>query len=94
MGATIALGNIVGITQYVFLKAIIPLQSDLNAHTTFCSNVTVKNFINRSLTFIKEFNKSIQAAIVSICLGSGAALICKLNTHATVQKGEFSQPLT
>ena len=54
MCSAVALGNVVGVTENIFLKSIIPLQSHFHTDTVIPLRLEMKDFINWRLSLIEE----------------------------------------
>jgi len=57
MGTAISLRNIIGVTENIFLKTIIPLQSHLNTGAIFPVSAEMHNLINSAFIGVQKFNK-------------------------------------
>ena len=75
MRTTVALRNIVGVTENTLLKPVIPLQRHLNANTVLAGCLKVKNLVNRRLSLVKEINKGAQTTVVAIRFTLATSLI-------------------
>ena len=76
MGASVALGNVVGIGKDVFLETVIPLHSDLNGNAIlFSLRGEVEGLGDHFLVGIEVVHKCPQPAIIEEDLFPSAALI-------------------
>ena len=65
MGATVALGNVVGEAEDAFLEAIIPLHGHFYANAVITGYVEMEDFVDGDLVLIKVLYKSLQTTVVS-----------------------------
>ena len=75
MCAAIALGNIIGVAVYIFLKPIVPLECDLNTGAIITLSTKMHNLVNSGFIGIKELNKGSQATFIGINLLLTIALV-------------------
>ncbi len=58
MGTTVTLGNVIGITEDVFLEAVVPLQSHFYPNAVFFTVVgEVHHLVNRGFILVNMFYK-------------------------------------
>ena len=81
MGTTIALGNVVGITEDIFLKTVIPLQGHLDTGPILTLNVKMHDLINRGLVGVQIFHEGLESTLILIDVLFTAPLIKQHNTH-------------
>ena len=74
MGATVALRNIVGVTEYIFLEAVIPLKGDLNTYA-ICFGSEVENIVNRAFIVVEILNKGAKTTLITENFFFATALI-------------------
>ena len=94
MSTAVSLGNIIGVTQNIFLKAVIPLKRNLDTNTTFSFCLEVADFVNAVFAPVKKIDEGVQATVVAIGLVLPGALIRQNDAHPAVEKGELPEPLT
>ena len=93
MCAAIALRNIVGIAEYVFLVGVVPLQGHLDAGAVIGFSLEVKRLVYGGFVAVQIGHKSVQPALVVIGLRFVRALIAQNDFYARVQKSQFTQAL-
>ena len=93
VSAAIALRDVVGVAENVFLEAVVPLQRDFHADFVVSSNLEVKRLIHRCLVLVEVVDERAKAAIVLIYFIFSAALILEDNADAGVEEGQLAQPL-
>ena len=86
MCTTVALRNIVGVTENAFLKPVIPLQRHLNTNTILVGCLKVENLVNGRLSLVKEINKGAQTTVVAIRFTFATSLIKQNNLYPRVQE--------
>ena len=75
MGTTVPLGDVVGVTENIFLETVIPLQRHFDAYTTLGSRFAVKHTVEAIFTGIEKPDKGVEAAVVGIQLGFSGTFI-------------------
>ena len=92
--AAIALGNIVGKAENVFLIGIIPLHGHFHRNTVFLPlKIEVEDLVEGGFVGIQVADKSTQPALILEHIFIAAALIHQVDTHPGVQKAQLTQPL-
>ncbi len=93
MGATVPLGNIVGIGEDIFLVTVVPLQRDFHAGAVIALGIEVHDAVERRPILIQVFDKGSQAAIILINILFSTPLIGKRDTDTGVEKRQFTQSI-
>ena len=86
MGASVALRNIIGIAENVFLVAVIPLQCHLNTGTVFAIRVEMHDFIDCGLIGVEVLNKSVQPPRIGKSFFLRRSLVVQYYADAGVKK--------
>ena len=94
MGTTVALGNVVGEAQQVFVEAVVPLQGDFDTHAIVTLDVEVEDLgVDRGLVGVQVFNECAQAAFVLEELFLAAALVLQQDADTRVQERQLADTL-
>ena len=93
MGTAIALGNIVGITENIFLERVIPLQRHLNPNAVIRVQLEVKGLVHHGFIQVQVIHECFQPTVVLIDFLFTTALILEDDAHARVEESQFSQAL-
>ncbi len=95
MAAAIALRDVVGEAQAVFVIAVVPLQRRLDLDVVALAGDHDRGLVQRRLGAIEVAHEGLQAALVVQHLldGLGAALVAQDDGHPGVQKSQLAQPV-
>ena len=63
--STVPLGNIVGVTENIFLERVIPLQGDFDTDTTLLHHFKVNWLVNGRLVQVKVTDECTETAVVA-----------------------------
>ncbi len=88
---SIPLRNIVGIAENIFLKAVVPLQSNLNANPSIGLCLKMTDLVDTVFSLVEKIYKGIQPAVVTIGLTLTGTLIAENDADPTIQKSQLPQ---
>jgi len=88
---TVALWNVVGITENVFRITIVPLQRSLDANIVFHCREMEYGRVYRCLVAIQVLDKRLDAALVFKNIFLFSALVNEMDVHTRIEKRQFAQ---
>src|SRR5690606_19318309 len=93
MGATVALGDVVGKAEQVLVETVVPLQCHFYANTILTLNIEVEDFVHRGLVGVQIGDEGTETTIIFEQLFLGITLVAQSDADARVKEGKFAQTL-
>ncbi len=95
MGATVALGNVVGEAQHILVVAIVPPQGAVDGDAILLAMDHDRLFQHRLLGAVEITHEGRNAALVEQfhVLGLDTAPVGQKNAHAGIEEGQFAQAM-
>jgi len=75
MSAAVPLRNVVGVSEHLFLKAVVPLHGHLDAYAVLTIGLEENHVVKRRLVGVQVGDEGLEPAIVKEMLGFARALI-------------------
>ena len=93
MGAAVALWDIVGVAENVFLEGVIPLQCDLHADAIGVVLLEVEGFVDGSLVLVQVVDEGLQTPFILVDFFFSCALILQHYAYAGIEESQLPQAL-
>ena len=92
MGAAVALGNVVGKAEHVFMVAVVPPQRDLDRDAVLFATDGDRLVHQRLLGAVQITDEGFKPAVIQqlFLLDIGMALVGEQDTHAGIQERQFA----
>ncbi len=86
MGSAVALGDVVGVAEHVFLVAVVPLQRRLHGDVVFHRREMEGGRMHRGLVPVQVLDEGVDPALVMKGVLSLVPLIDQVDANARVQE--------
>ena len=93
MGSTVALRNIVGKAQQVFIETVVPLHGNFHGDAVVPLHIEMEYRVHRGLVDVEVLDKRAQPAFVAEQFPLSGALIHQIDAYPGVEERQFAQPL-
>src|SRR5690606_31313388 len=93
VGTTVALGNIVGKAQQVFIETVVPLHRNFHGDAVVTLHIEMEYRVHSGLVDVEVLDKRAQPAFVAEQFTLSGALIHQIDAYPGVEERQLPQPL-